>query len=307
MTDHYNTFAQAFQTGLEKIDAAREADSADLKRVADKCLAALSITAYGRALIADSDLRRSLQLLESDLINWIGIITDIDGSLADDLDWVDDEEEEAVRRFLYWGRLGQVIHHFRDGALAINTPWERVVRTSIRGKADKLAQEIETLITDPVVQAVYRQDTLKQAARTISSLRQLHAGFEQTPFDIPEDTANPFQDGNTIIRRQFLLACNLLAFELFGCVRPEVLEHLLEVKSSTAEDLGLRPWPLTAAGTTLSTDSRARTLRDYIHADIPLAKHKAKQLEWRTRPIIEFFSSHEKSREKVVRHQGDED
>ena len=300
MTDRYNTFAQAFQSGLERINTARESECADLKRVADTCLAALSITGYGRALIADSDLRRSFQLLESDLINWIGIITDIDGSLADELDWLDDEAEEAVRRFLYWGRLGQVIHHFRDGALAINTPSERAVRTSIRGKADKLAQEIEILIADPVVQAVYRQDTLKQAARTISSLRQLHAGFERTPFDIPEDTANPLQDGNTIIRRQFLLACNLLAFELFGCVRPEVLEHLLEVKSSTAEDLGLRPWPLTAADTPLSTDSRARTLRDYIHADIPLAKHKAKQLEWQTRPIIEYFASHEKSREKVV-------
>lgn len=269
------------------------------------------MTAYGRALTADSDLRRSLKILETDLFGWIRIIRDSDfandESLAGGFDALDDEAEEAVRRFLYWGRLGQVIHHFRDGGLAIDTSWERAVRGSIRDKADKLAQEIATLITDPTVKSVYRQGTLILATRTIDNLRKLHTDFERTPFDIPEGTPLPFHDGDTIIRRQFLLACNLLAFELFGCVRPEVLEHLLEVKSSTAESLGLRPWPIAATSETMKRGSRPRILRDYIKADIPLARHKAKQCQWPTRPIIECFAANQKAREAVVRSQDDDD
>lgn len=310
MTKPYDKFLQAFQAGREKVEASRQAGSADLEDVAKASLTALSSTEYGRALTADSDLRRSLEILETDLFAWIRIIRDSDfahdESLADGFDALDDEAEEAVRRFLYWGRLGQVIHRFRDGGLATDTSWERAVRSSIRDKADKLAQEIESLITDPTVQSVYVQGSLKLATRTIDNLRKLHTDFERTPYDIPEGTPPPFQNGDTIIRRQFLLACNLLAFELFGCVRPEVLERLLEVKSSTAENLGLRPWPIAATGETIKRGSRPRILRDYIKADIPLAKHKAKQCQWPTRPIIEYFAANQKARETVVRGQDDD-
>lgn len=304
MTNPYDKFIQAFQAGQNKIEVSRKAGATDLKRVADTSLAALSMTAYGQALTSDSDLRRSLKILETDLFGWLRIIQDSDFAYDESLD---DENEEAVRRFLYWGRLGQVIHHFRDGGLAINTSWERAVRSSIRGKVEKLTQEIQTLIADPTIQSVYNSGTLKLATRTIDNLRKLHADFEQTPFDIPEGTPPPFQDGDTIIRRQFLLACNLLAFELFGCVRPEVLERLLEVKSSTAESLGLRPWPIAATGKMIASDSRSRMLRDYIKADIPLARHKAKQHQWSTRPIIECFAADQKARETVVRRQDDDD
>lgn len=300
MTEAFNAFSLAYQQGNNRLLAINP-ESDDLGHVADTAFLALQDTAFGQQLMASDELRTGLAMLELDLGNWLErVLPKLKSPASEKLGLMDEDGQEPVRRFHYWGRLGQILYHFREHGRSLNTSWERLQREALQKKIARLIKDVETLATDPVVQAVYQSHAMNHAKQAVRSLHAFSKDLVQTPLDIPPGMANPFQDGNSLIRRQFILLINLMAFELFGCISPAILERMLEIKSSTAEAMGLRAWPLAEQGEPLSGESRSRMLRAAISDDLELARYRAKQLCWQTRPIIDYFYKHPEARREIA-------
>ncbi len=303
----FTVFQAAYLKGAELLEKERQKESPDLASVANTAFTALAAMPYGRALTDDRDLCDCLDLLEAGLYDWVMLmIGDASTGYNDahpDIAWALDDDEESVRRFLYWGRLGEIFHHFRDQGRMMNTFWEKNTRTVVQQRADLTLEALATLSSDLIVQAVYDDTVLKRMTKVSELLQQLKIDLLHSPLEFDEELANPFQDSIAIIRRQFLTVVSLMTFELFGNVSPAILERLLEIKSSTADSLGLLAWPLTQGDVALSRDSRKRMMRENLRGNLKLICSKARKHRWQSRSVIEYFAAHSELREELARRR----
>ncbi len=312
----YRQFLNAYQAGVAEIDplmadlqrlpAADQEDAVGkLQDAAKTAFERLAATPYGHKLTSDSDLNGVLDKLEAGLGDWIDTMQN-DSAAAYGSDhpaivWATEDCYEFLRAFHFWGRLGGILYHFRDRNRALSTTWERNARTVFRQRADTVIELLDELAADVVIQAVYKDGVLNRMRQALGQLQRLKADLAKSPLDIDDAATNPLQDGETIIRRQFVFTASLLAFELYGHITPLLLDRLLELKSSTVEDLSLIPWPISMDGRQLTPDSRKSMMRDHIRDALKTARRKARKHQWITRDVIEYFAANPEMRESFAR------
>lgn len=294
---NYQQFRETYLLGLARIRAAnadihpRRRNEGDVVHVAvNAALNALRSSPFGEALISDEGFLKVHHTLERSLEGWFAIAyeaeldeTEEHGKLDE---WVCSTYMRTEREFQYWGRLGGILHHYRDMGQGLGTTDERSSRVRIQSLASDLGRELTDLTDAPVPQALYRADVLQRVNRLRTLLQRVHRDFARTPIRGGEGPSALHQD-EKLLRRQFSHVCCLLALELFGHISSETLGQLLELKSSTADELGLEAWP-----GAISSESASRERRRSIDKALKTAVPMSKRYGWVTRPIVQLFSAH---------------
>ncbi len=289
----YKQFKDVFADGCEKIAMvkAREAqfdDTVDqINAACEDYLERLRLTDYGRVLSADPELEKVYMDLDCGLQKMLEKMRSSPNFSPDHpaIAWI--EESELERHFMFLGRIAGVFHTFRDKPRIFDTESEREEREAFCLAATEFIERARSLLDHATVGLVYPKQVTGGILRASQSLEDLLPKLiRQSKSD--GFGANPFQGGSTNIVRQFSLAVCLLAFEIFGWITPRVLDLLLEMKSTTADEFGLTRWIRTQGK---SGATRKRDLRRYVEKSLDVALIASEREKWATQDFIKFFNA----------------
>lgn len=256
MADDFNKFQSTFiegrlavQRASEGLTPERRQDDDAVHEVVKGQWSQLRGTNFFATMWRDIDLQDLERGLASGMSTWIaawarpkkGDVRPPREEVNHLLRWADLECFRDERRLAFWGRLGSMLHHYRDTGHSLSTQFERAQRTTISEYAEQLQVALAALAADPLVSTMYRTGTLADMERTTRLCAKLRTDLASSPLEV-DVGANPFHKSSGLIRSQALLAFGLMAVELYGHVTPTALDKLLNIKSGTAEQLGLIPW-----------------------------------------------------------------
>ncbi len=310
-TGAYPEFRNSYRQGLAKIHAEVAACEPARRRAGDRghvavesALAALRSSKFGARLAADHAIRNVHTTLERSLATWFtaacqgGVDGAEEGGHLDE--WVNEPYMRDYREYLYWGRLGGILHYYRDEGRGLGTNDERDMRTAIQDRADGLERVLSDLADAPIPQALYRSDVLQRVDRLRAMLQRVRRDFSRSPIRAI-DGPSPLHRDENMLRRQFCHVCSLLCLELFGQIRPQNLRDLLVLKATTAQALGLN----TFEEAVTNRKSASRELRRSIEKATQAALATAKSRKWVTRPAVVHFSTHtiDDEGELIPRHR----
>lgn len=295
---HYTEFKRLYQEGLHKLEEVRLSPAAweaghaadRAREVADEALAILSATSFGTTLLDTRVLTDSFDALNDGL--WQCVDAAVSAGVLPETDpayiWCMEESYEVERRLRFFGEVGVLYHYFRDLGCSLDTDAERSIRGQYLEDSTALVQQLDDMLGHVGIHLTYEPRVVKQMQSLLLAIKKLNCDFAA-----PRDTAltgpNPLQGGDTIIRRQFVRSVCLLSFELFGCISPGVLDDFLELKSSTAEALGLVSWSRAVAQHT-----RHWKARSYIDQALKTGLSMAQSRDWVTQPVLAYFAKHKK-------------
>lgn len=296
-TGTYPQFRESYRQGLTRIRVDLEASHPTAPGAGDRdpvivasALSALRSTGFGAVLLGERALRNVLETLEASLEGWFGIACSADLTGTEDggdLDvWVNSPYMRAYREYLYWGRLGAILHYYRDEGRGLGTDDERDARQAVKDHARDLDERLSDLVDAPIPQALYRTDVLQRVDRLRTLLQRVQRDLSRSPIRAGEGPSPLHRDEN-LLRRQFCHVCSLLALELFGQIKPHTLNDFLKLKETTARSLGLTRW-----SGALSEESASRELRRSIEKAAKTALTTSKSRKWMTRPLVQHFSTH---------------
>jgi hypothetical protein len=292
-------------------------------RVAAEQLEKLRATEYGGAMLRDHTLVSVQETLEGGMSAWIRAWADCvaesrttdaaDGSAAEDIErlrrWSEEACFEEQRGHEFWGRFGCILHHYRDQGRSLPTHWERHQREHASARADALRSAVQALAADPLVASLYRETTLKSLDRLARDCQKLRDDLATSPLEI-DAGPDPFHDSDGLVRAQFCTAFGLLALELYGHLTTSTLEAALDIKSGTAEQLGLVPWGYriapqqaeadreeaepasgSAAREPLTEESRSAILRKSVGKVLTRGLALGERRGWLTLPLARFYAA----------------
>lgn len=294
----YTEFKRLYLEGLHKLEEVRLSPAAwetghaadHAREVADEAMGRLSATSFGKTLLETRVLTNAFDTLNDGL--WLCVDEAVRAGAFPETDpayiWSMEEGYVVERRLRFFGEVGALYHYFRDLGCSLDTDAERSIREGYRKNSMALVEQLDDMLGHVGIHLTYEPRVVKQMQSLLQAIKKLNGDLAA-----PRDTAltgpNPLQDGSTIIRRQFVRSVCLLSFELFGCISPEVMNDFLELKSSTAEALGLVAWSDAVAPQ--SQDWKARS---YINQALKTGLSMAKSRDWVTQPVLAYFAEHKK-------------
>lgn len=265
--EEFESFQTVYRCGLKDIAVARAPQESDaalvegqavtvldkrIESTAKLALKRLRATPYGKLLRADDDLCSLYDNLERGLQRETAAL---EGTLPERSSpsarvsierarsWCRAPHHKAERAFLFWGRIGAVLHAYRDLGLSLNTEEEAEACELIRERVAAAIESVESLVLNAIVQVAYAPAVLDRIQRQLESLGAF-SDVMASPPRLPADELgpNPFHKSYGIIRNQFIRSVSRLCFELFGHLDHHALARLLDIKCTTASALGLLPW-----------------------------------------------------------------
>lgn len=257
-----------------------------LEEVALGAIRSLQETEFGRVLHDDSTPSDLLNKLDTGLrrLRNLALSSGVIAPDAPVIQWVDETGFSTEREFHFRGRLGWVLHYFRDLGASLDTGEEAALRKRCQAQSTALLRQLQEMTDHVAIQIAYKPNVVRRIEALQASLETLQTDLV-APMDVSmSDGPNPFHGGTEKLPRQFARAVGHMAFELFGHLTPHDLGLLLHLKSSTAEDLGFSAWGLKGA------DSRKRDQRNYIQTALDSAIRKGTTAGWVTLPLLKFFS-----------------
>lgn len=323
MTGDYDKFRKAFAEGQVAIRQAAEGvlpeqrhDDDAVHKLVNQEWDRLSATEFAVAMLRDSDLENLRRALEHGMSTWIGAWTaETDHAPSPEeaerlQRWAGAECFVDERRLAFWGRLGGILYHYRDRGRSLPNHFERSQRGAICAHAAKLRDAMEVLVADPLVSTMYKTATLATLDRMSKACAVLDTELATSTLEV-EVGPNPFHDSDGLIRSQFSTAFGLMAVELYGHVTPAAMGAALEIKSSTAELLGLVPWgfkvtpkaPADGPREPMPQESQDAILRDLARTILRRAIPLGERRGWVTLPLVRYYAAQSTRRREL---DGDE-
>ena len=294
----YKWFRKMYDEGIAEIETAKTsfAEATEGARpVLEAAVAAktrLMTTPFGNSLSDDPDLFGVYQELEDGLVRLAESMHQDSRSIWTThhtaIAWALDDHAKAEREFLFWGGIGEILHYFRDLGGSLNTSQEAHIRKDFHDSADVVKDHLEKLLSHVIVKVMYGETVQKRMRSLLTDLQHLLVDTKASP--LADANRNPFQMGETIVRRQFVESTSHLGFRLFGHITPPLIDILLEQKSESAHRHGYVAWPNALNGEELSVQSKNKEIRTYIKSATRRAKTMAAKSGWPTRDIIEYFA-----------------
>ncbi|KAB2962946.1 hypothetical protein [Zoogloea sp.] len=293
---HYTQFKLLYQDGLRRLEEVRLPPEAwepgpaaeRAWEVTGEALARLNATPFGATLFETRVLTNAFDALNDGLWQCVDAAVQAGDLPTSDpaYIWSMERYYEAERRLRFFGEVGALYHYFRDLGCYLDTTAERSLRRQYLENSTALVQQLDDMLGHVGIHLTYEPHVVKQMQNLLHVMKTLNRDLD-APRDAGLTEPNPLQAGDTIIRRQFVRSVCLLSFKLFGCITPGVLDDFLELKSSTAEALGLEAWSHAVAG-----HSRNWKVRTYIGQALKTGKSMATKQNWVTRPVLAYFATH---------------
>lgn len=295
--------------------------------VVDQALSQLKATPFAKSVMQEKEIEEVHSSLSAGIEELINAMQEerysARGSYCQVMDRFDDSYAEAERDFLFWGRIGVIFYYFRDCGYSLTNQKESEMRKAFPDNADAVINYLESLLSHVVIEVIYSPSVILSMKRVLADLKALDANakemllapiesdamrlpkkakklreeiiklkfiMKERPLAIPETGAKPLREDLTIIRRQFIVSVCRLCFEIFGHIDHKLLNLLLQMKSTSASDLGLLPWLYTFDGEKMSSETRKRELRRYIKHALDDALLLAKKQSWISKDLIEYFA-----------------
>lgn len=294
----YAPFKEAYARGCKAIQERHfapgsvmdpnELDKLDerLEKEALQAIQSLRETAFGCALIEDYDISNLFDNLECGLrrLKDAALSSDAIADNAPVIQWAEELGFSHEREFHFFGRLGLLFHYFRDLGSSLDTGQESALRERSQAQTTALLRQLQEMTDHVGIHLAYKPNVVRRIEALQASLEALQADLTAPIDRESNDGPSLFHGGRELLPRQFARAVSFMAFELFGHLTPPNLGIFLNLKSSTAEDLGFSAWSLK------ELDSRRKDQRNYIRAALNAGIRKARTHSWVTLPLLEFFS-----------------
>lgn len=293
---HYTQFKLLYQDGLRRLDEVRLPPEAwkpgpaaeRAREVADEALTRLSVTPFGATFFETRVLTNAFDALDDGLWQCVDAAVQAGDLPTSDPAYIWSMERcyEVERRLRFFGEVGALYHYFRDLGSYLDTDAEQSIRRQYLDNSTALVQQLDDMLGHVGIHLTYKPRVVKQMQNLLHVMKTLNRDLD-APKDAGLAGPNPLQRGTTIIRRQFVRSVCLLSFKLFGCITPGVLDDFLELKSSTAEALGLEAWSHAVA-----EHSRNWKVRTYIGQALETGLSMAARRGWVTLPALTYFAEH---------------
>lgn len=270
-----------------------------IHNVAKDSLEKLQASDYGRVLYESTTLPGILVKLENgfrDLIN--SMPESKKSSLNDCLE----PYRVAVRAFHFWGRAGGIFARYSKTGRYVSEEEATQITKALHLKIDALISELEPILLLGIFHAAYPAVTVKNIEGIVDRLYAVDAEFSRGALaPVNQRHRDIFRKDYRSIARQFTQSIGLMCFELFGHLRPQTLHLLLDIKSSTAEQLGLLHWKVMLKKIEDSSmadfeyavymKDSSRLLREEIASVGQRAEIRARKANWPMLPVIEHFNA----------------
>lgn len=272
---HYDKIHTAATLSLEKL---RESD-------------------YGSVLCYSTPLHSISEELEQGLSRLIGSMSEPEkSSLQDCLK----PYRVKVRAFHFFGRAGWVFARYRETGQYVSKEDFTQITESICSKTDALINEIESMLSPGLFQAVYEATTVNRFEKLLDLLYAVNADFSKISgrSRFNQYHRDVFKRDHRSLPRQFVESIVLICFQLFGHLQSSTLRQLLDIKADTAEKLGLAHWEMISKKIdnlffvdTMEKKNSQRTLRRDIQRIGQRAENQAEKAQWEMLPVIKHFNA----------------
>jgi hypothetical protein len=325
-------FRQIFAQGLKDIEEAKayvpppgrsEAEDERSKRIVkttEDAVEALLKTRYVDDLWKDVDLNSVF----SDLEKKLGALAEAMLEFPDKgwkkehkaIQWAQQAQAKLERKFLFWGRLSEILIYYCDEGNYFSSLRETTFRDKVIEHGEEMVGSIQKILNQRVCQLYYDKPARKRLQDMIDCIRDFQKSLKSGLSAYPLSHTSLLVESQNTIKAQFIESVSRLCYELFGNLtsgqmivflrlRPEtdakngylqsnqyVVDYKLtgkKVRTPRKVEHFQKFDPGNVLVETLQPDSEKRLIREDMHGALARAKLVAVEEDWPIREILEYF------------------